>query len=80
MAAFVLGATLLVFGLSLLSGPTSPAGRLATATSVLGSALALVAVWRGRVGVAASLVVGSVWMAGMVIIAARGARAAVVGL
>jgi PAS domain S-box-containing protein len=72
IAAFVLGATLLLFALSFFAGPTSPSGRLATATSAVGAALALVAVSRGHVGPAASLVVASVWMAGMVIIAAAG--------
>lgn len=75
VAAFVLGTTLLMLGLAFLSGPISPAGRVATATTGIGSVLALLAVWRGRVETAASLVVASVWIAGMVSIAAAGVGA-----
>jgi len=61
-----------MLGLSLLSGPMPPAGRVAAATAGVGSAVALLAVWRGHVAAGAFLVVGSVWIAGMVTIAGAG--------
>ena len=67
---FLVGATVLLFGIAYVTGPTSWSGLLAATVSILGSGLAVAVLSSGRVGLASFVIVGSVWTAGLVMVMA----------